>query len=73
MSRQSDEQVALLKQQADDRLLQVLGPEAYMQTCALMVELEQIVEPLGPTLAAEALASFNTLLTWRYVNRRRHG
>jgi hypothetical protein len=73
MSRQSDEQVALLKQQADDRLLQVLGPEAYMQTCALMVELEQIVEPLGVTLAAEALATFNTLIALRYADRRRHG
>lgn len=73
MERQSDEKVALLKQQADDRLLQALGPEAYMQTCALMAELEQIVEPLGPALAAEALATFNTLIALRYAERRRHG
>jgi len=63
----------LMRQQADDKLLKALGPGPYLEVCALMANLERLVEPLGPTLAAEALSSFSTLIALRYTDRRRHG
>ena len=72
MERQSDDEVRDMVTRADGILLDVLGPDAYMRTCALMEELEQVVDPLDATKAAQALATFNTLVALRYAQRRRH-
>jgi len=62
-----------LKAQADDALLSALGADAYMEVLALIRELEDYVMGLEPADAAQALASINSLLVFRYAERRRDG
>lgn len=62
-----------LKAWADERLLNVMGAPAYIEACALMRELEDLVEHLEPFAAAEALSTFGTLVALRYAERRRNG
>jgi DNA-binding transcriptional regulator YiaG len=56
----------------DNRLLEALGADAYMEACALMRELEELVEALEPPKVSEALSTFSSLMALRYAERRRH-
>jgi hypothetical protein len=66
-------EVTDLKAWADNKLLNVMGAPAYMEACALMRELEDLVADMEPIKAAEALSTFNTLVALRYAERRRNG
>lgn len=57
----------------DDRMLEALGADAYMEACALMRELEELVEALEPEQVSEALSAFSSLIALRYAERRRRG
>lgn len=69
----SDDALNALITTGDNRLLEVLGADAYMEACALMRELEELVEALEMDKASEALSTFSTLIALRYAERRRHG
>jgi hypothetical protein len=58
---------------ADSQLLEAFGAEAYLDACALMRELEDLADSLGPPKVSEALSAFSSLLALRYAGRARHG
>jgi hypothetical protein len=67
----SPEEVKEAKDLADAMLLNALGASPYMHALALMRELEDLVRPLDPGPAAEALSAFSSLVAFRYAERRR--
>jgi len=70
----SDDALDDLITATDNRMLEALGgADAYMEACALMRELEELVEALEPEQVSEALSAFSSLIALRYAERRRRG
>lgn len=63
----------VLLEDADNRLLELLQAPAYVEACALVRELEDLLADLDQDKRTEALSTFHTIVILRSARRRRHG